>query len=315
MHPVSRTIKEVIPFMRTFIKYGLLVLMLAAPLTSFAADTLKLRYINYAAMDSKGVALKLPEGVACSDTELIVADTENDRLVRYSYQEKNLKGGDEIKVSQIAFPVRLQLNSKGEIFVLDGRTHIVVRLSSDGAFIGNVDPQGVSAPANFVIKSFKIDTNDNIYLVDIFGERVLKLDPAGKLISQIPFPKGFGFMTDVAVTLGGDILLLDSVKSIVYVSKKDSPAFVPFTKEMSGYMNFASYIVTNSSSADIYLLDEDGGAVVVVGPDGSFKGRQLSLGWKPGLLYYPTQMCMNKKGDVFIADRNNSRVQIFENVK
>jgi hypothetical protein len=301
--------------MRSILKYALFAVLLLTPLISFAADTLKLRYITSASVDDKGAALKFPEGIACSDTELFVADTENGRLVRYSYQEKNLKGGDEIKVSQIAFPVRLQLNSKGEIIALDGRTHKVVRLSGAGAFMGNIDPQGVSAPDSYSIKSFKLDASDNIYLVDIFGERVLKLDQGGKLINQIPFPKGYGFVTDVAVTLGGDILLLDSVKSIVYVSKKDSPAFVPFTKEMSGYMNFASYITTGSGSADIYLLDEDGGAVVVIGPDGAFKGRQLGLGWKPGMLYYPTQMCMNKKGDVFIADRNNSRVQIFENVK
>jgi len=84
---------------------------------------------------------------------------------------------------------------------------------------------------------------------------------------------------------------------------------------MRDYMNFASYIATSSSSGEIYLLDQDGGAVVVVGPDGSFQGRQLNLGWKAGQLYYPTQMCINKNGDVFISDRNNSRVQIFENIK
>ena len=131
--------------MRSFIKYGLLALIVSVPLKSSAADTLKLRYITSAVMDNKGVALKLPEGVACDDSKIIVADTENDRLVSYTYQDKTLKGGDEIKVSQIAFPVRVQINSKGEIFVLDGRSHKVVHLNSDGAYVGNVDPQGVTA--------------------------------------------------------------------------------------------------------------------------------------------------------------------------
>ena len=301
--------------MRTNFKYIFLAVLVLTPLIAYGADTLKLRYIASASVDDKGAALKMPEGVTCNDTDLFVADTENGRLVHYSYQDKNLKGGNEIKVAQISFPVRLQLTSKGEIIVLDGRTHKVARLSADGAFVGNIEPQGVTSPANYTIKSFKLDQSDNLYLLDIFGERVLKLDQGGKVIAQYPFPKGYGFITDLAVTLGGDILLLDSVKSMVYLSKKDNPAFVPFTKEMSGYMNFASYITTAGGGADIYLLDEDGGAIVVLGPDGSFKGRQLGLGWKPGMLYYPTQMCMNKKGDVFIADRNNSRVQIFENVK
>jgi len=40
------------------------------------------------------------------------------------------------------------------------------------------------------------------------------------------------------------------------------------------------------------------------------ESRRLSNG-----VYYPTQMCINEKGEVFIADRGNSRVQIFTLVK
>jgi hypothetical protein len=302
--------------MRSLIRYTLFALVLFLPVFSFGAETLKLRYKTAAVMDDKEGALKQPEGVACNDNALfIVADTENGRLVRYTYQDKTLKGGAEIKVPQLAFPTRVQFNSKGDIFVLDGKSHNIIHLNPEGVLVGTVEPQGVSAPARFVTKSFKIDAYDNIFLLDIFGERVLQLDPSGKLLNQVPFPKDYGFFTDLAVTLGGDVLLIDSVNSVVYTAKKDKPVFAPLTKSMRDYMNFASYIATSSSSGEIYLLDQDGGAVVVVGPDGSFQGRQLNLGWKAGQLYYPTQMCINKNGDVFISDRNNSRVQIFEKVK
>jgi len=290
--------------------------MLLYPLHSFGAEALKLRFLTTVTTDEKEGQLNTPEGVACNDKSiLVVADTGNGRLLRYSFQDKSLKGGTEIKVPQLASPVRIQINSKGHIYALDGKNHSIVHLNPEGAFAGIIEPQGVTAPANFVTKSFKIDTNDNIYLLDIAGERVLMLDPAGKLLNQVPFPKNYGFCTDLAVTLGGDILLLDSVNSVIYTAKKEKPAFVPLTKSMRDYMNFATYISTSSSGGEIFLLDQDGGAIVLVGPDGTFQGRRLSLGWKAGLLYYPTQMCMNKNGDVFIADRNNSRVQIFENVK
>ena len=58
-------------------------------------------------------------------------------------------------------------------------------------------------------------------------------------------------------------------------------------------------------------MDENGGGIVILGQDGSFLGRQLSMGWNEGLLYYPTQMCINERGEVFIADRGNSRIDIF----
>ncbi len=302
--------------MRSIISYTLTALVLLFPLTSFGAETLKLKYVTSILQDDKEGQLRQPEGVACNDKGIvIVADTANGRLLRYTYQDRTLKGGTEIKVPQIAYPVRIQMNSKGDIYALDGKTHAIVHLNPEGAFIDSIEPKGVTDPAKFVTKSFKIAASDNIYLLDIFGERVLQLDPAGKLLNKIPFPKGYGFISDLAVTLGGDILLLDSVNSVIYSAKKEKPVFAPLTKSMRDYMNFASYITMGASGGQIYLLDQDGGAIVSVGPDGSFQGRQLSLGWKPGYLYYPSQLCIARNSDFFIADRNNSRVQIFENAK
>jgi len=75
-------------------------------------------------------------------------------------------------------------------------------------------------------------------------------------------------------------------------------------------------ISSRSRFTRLHLLScENGSGIIILGQDGSFLGRQLSMGWNEGLLYYPTQMCINEKGEVFIADRGNSRVQIFTLVK
>ena len=63
------------------------------------------------------------------------------------------------------------------------------------------------------------------------------------------------------------------------------------------------------------MVDENGSGIVVLSQDGPVLGRLLTMGWTEGLLYYPTQMCMREKGDVFIADRENSRIQVFSVVK
>ena len=34
----------------------------------------------------------------------------------------------------------------------------------------------------------------------------------------------------------------------------------------------------------LYVVDENGGGIVILGRDGSYMGRQLSLGWNEGLL-------------------------------
>lgn len=301
--------------LRISAKYSLITFLLLLLLNSVAFGAEKLKQITSVYLDEKGVGLKYPEGIVCDDKGgVVVADTANGRLLRYTYQDGAVKGGTELKPSQIAYPIRLQLDSKGEIFALDGKLRRIAHLKPDGVFVGYLDPQGVPAPATVVPRSFKIAANDAVYLLDIFGERVLVLDQAGKYQKQIAFPKKYGFFSDLAVNAAGDVLLLDSVNGMVFAARKDATEFAPLSKNLQEYVSFATYITTDSRGG-IYLVDQDGGAIATLGQDGSFTGRMLSLGWKEGQLYYPSQICMNSGGMLAIADRNNSRAQIFEIVK
>ena len=285
------------------------------PMKSFSAETVKFRYLQSVYFDEKGVGMKQPEGVACSGKGLlIVGDTGNDRLLRYSYQDRSLKAGTEIKVQQLSNPIRLQMNSKGEIFALDGKKRRIIRLNSDGTFKGYVDAEGIPSPSAFVPRSFKIDRNNNIYILDIFSARVLALNSEGKYQKQIPFPKDYGFFSDLAVDSKGTLLLIDCVKAMVFSAPKDSNTFSPLTKDLREYLNFPTSITTDNRGT-VYVVDQNGSGIVILGQDGSFQGRQLNMGWNEGLLYFPSQMCINDNGEVFIADRDNSRVQIFSLVK
>jgi hypothetical protein len=293
----------------------MIICILLLPMKSFSAETVKLKYIQSVYFDEKSGSMKRPEGVACGEKDLlIVGDTENDRLLRYSYRDRNLKDGTEIKVQQLSNPIRLQINSKGEIFALDGKKRRIIRLNPDGTFKGYVDAEGIPSPSTFVPRSFKIDRNNNIYILDIFSARVLVLNPEGKYQKQISFPKDYGFFSDLSVDSKGTLLLIDCVKAIVFSAAKDSNSFSPLTKNLREYLNFPTSITTDSRGT-IFIVDQNGSGIVILGQDGSFQGRQLNMGWNEGLLYYPSQMCINEKGEVFIADRGNSRVQIFTLVK
>jgi len=293
----------------------LIVAILPFPIKTFSAETVKFRHLQSIYFDEKQGGLKQPEGVACSEKGLlIVGDTGNDRLLRYSYSDRSLKAGAEIKVQQLSNPIRLQMNSKGEIFALDGKKRRIIRLNPDGTFKGYVDAEGVPSPSTFVPRSFKIDRNNNIYVLDIFSARVLVLNSEGKYQKQIPFPKDYGFFSDLAVDSKGTLLLIDCVKAMVFSAAKDSNSFSPLTKDLREYLNFPTSITTDNRGT-VYIVDQNGSGIVILGQDGSFQGRQLNMGWNEGLLYFPSQMCINDNGEVFIADRDNSRVQIFSLVK
>lgn len=300
--------------MRVLLRILLVLAISSFPMKSFSAETVKFKYLLSLYFDEKGGNLKQPEGVACNEKSLlVVGDTGNDRLVRYTFQDKNLKGGSDIKIPQLSNPIRLQVNSKGEIFALDGKKRRILRLAPEGSFKSYVDPEGVPSPSAFVPRSFKIDRNDNIYILDIFTGRVLVLNPEGKYQKQIPFPKDYGFFSDLSVDSKGTVRLVDCVRAMVFSAAKESNSFSPLTKSLREYLSFPTSITDSRGS--IYIVDENGGGIVILGGDGSFVGRQLTMGWNEGLLYFPSQMCVNEKGEVFIADRGNSRVQIFTLVK
>ncbi len=284
---------------------------LLLPMNAFSAEQVKLRYVQSVYGDDKTGGMRQPEGVACNDKNLLmVGDTQNNRLLQYTYQEKSTKGGKEIRVQQLPYPIRVQLNSKGEIFALDGKQRRIVHLSAEGEYKGYINPEGLPSPSSFVPRSFKIDSKDNIYVLDIFGARVLVLGPDGKYQKHINFPKDYGFVSGLQVDSKGNTYLVDSVRNMLFSAARDAKEFSPLTKSLKEYLNFPTYI-TADSRGTIYLVDENGAGIVILGPDGSFLGRQLTMGWNEGQLYYPSQMCINEKGEVFIADRGNSRVQIF----
>jgi hypothetical protein len=294
----------------------LIVLYLfSVPLGSGAAERARLQYLAAIYFDEKGAGMRQPEGVACNDrSTLIVGDTGNGRLLRYTVAGRDVKPAGEISTPQFSNPIRVQMNSKGEIFALDGKQRRIARFTSGGEFKGYVSPEGIPSPASFVPRSFKIDRNDNIYILDIFSGRVLVLSPEGKYLRQVEFPDGSGFFSDLAVDFKGTIFLLDSRKAMVLVAAKDAKEFSPLTKGLREHLSFPSYITTDTRGV-LYVVDENGAGIVMLGQDGSFLGRQLTMGWNEGLLYYPSQMCLNEKGEVFIADRGNSRVQVFSIVK
>ena len=61
--------------------------------------------------DDQGVGLSLPEGVACGASgDVVVGDTGNDRLVRFSYQDKIVVGGSPIQIPELSAPFRVQLS-------------------------------------------------------------------------------------------------------------------------------------------------------------------------------------------------------------
>lgn len=259
--------------------------------------------------DGADVQLRRPEGVACDDRgALVVADTGNARLLVYSFKDGTLDGGTQVKLSQLPYPVRVQIDSKGFVLALDRRARKIVKVDAKGAFAGYVEMKGGSG-APVTPAAFKLDASDNVYVLDIVAGRVVVVSQEGRITRELPLPQAAG-ITDVAVDSGGRVYLVDSVTATVFAAEPSAKAFQPLSKSLKEMISFPTYL-TPDNRGKLYLVDQNGNGIVRLGTDGAFLGRELAIGASEGSVYYPGQLCLTADGDVFLADRDNNRVQVF----
>ncbi len=280
-------------------------------LTLVSAENARFRFLAAVYGDTAGPGLHLPEGVACGPGGLvIVADTGNDRLVRFTFEERAVKAWTPITMAELTAPTQVQLDPAGRIYALDGRRRRVVRLSADGQFLGALTVTGVPPPSTIVVKAFQIGGDGRVYLLDVLSARVLVLDGDGRFQKALPLPADARFVGDIAVDDLGSVLALDSIGRRLYVARRDATAFSPLGPDISG----ALVSMPTSLAADrglILVVEGGAGSIASIGQDGAFVGRQLVSGWREGALNHPARVCVNDRDEAWVADRDNSRLQVF----
>jgi NHL repeat len=282
------------------------------PLPLTAAGTARLTYLAAVYADETSVGLRLPEGIACGARgQVVVGDTGNDRLLRFTYRDRVLGPVSAIHISQLTAPSRVQLNSKGEIYAVDSKQRRVVHLDAQGQFKDVLAFNGVPPPATIVAKSLAIDSADNVYVLDEFSARILVLDAQERFQRALALPAGAGFITDLTVDFDGNVIVLDSIKRRIYTAASNATSFVQLDGSLTASVSTLPTYITTSKGI-ILVVEGSGSSIDAFGLDGKFLSRQLTMGWKEGTLDNPSQICVNDKDEVFVADRNNSRVQVFQ---
>jgi hypothetical protein len=294
------------------------VLSAAAAILVFAggarAAPLVLTFAASAYASGDGAALKAPEGLACTaDGKVVVADSGNRRLLVFSWKGGNFDGGTQIKFDELGFPTRVQIDAAGNVLTLDQQGRRIVRVGIEGKFDGFVSMRGVPVEAGYAPVAFKLDRAGAIYVLDVTSARVVVLDRAGAFVRQVRLPER-RIISDIGVDAAGALYAVDGIGGVVYKAAAGSGVFAVLAKGLKEYLNYPVYI-DFGDRGQILLVDQNGNGIVALGPDGSFQGRQLSIGWSDGLVYYPAQICGETRGVVFVADRNNNRVQAFSTVQ
>ena len=283
--------------------------VITLPLSALAAGQIKLKYVGTIYTDTTGAALNHPAGVTIADDLLLVADSGGKRILSYRIQGGEVTP-DKVYPLPNMFPLMVEPADNGGLYVLDGRAREIFVLGPDGKVKGKYAAKGLPDSKRIVPRSIRTGADGTLLVLDIFSARVLVFDRGGNFLRQLPFPALYGAISDMTMDKRGNIYLLDSVQAAVWVARSGTDSFEALTSGMKDNMNFPTSLATDNLG-NLFLVDKHGSGLAIVGSDGTFSGRRLSMGWSDSHLYYPNEISISDDGNLFIADTANNRIQQF----
>ena len=276
-----------------------------------SVDAAKIRHMATISTDQNGEQMVHPTGIACGGDTMLVADSGNGRLLSGLIEPDRDPQLKEVKIQAIQAPLAAIRLSDGHFLVLDAKTGKIGRI--DGAtlsFAGFFELNQAPAADQSVIKSMATDGNDQVYLLDIFKQRILVLDANGNFQRQLELPGEAGFISDVTVTESGLVYVVDSVGNQVYAAAPEAETFESIGIPDAAAVDFLAAATTAETS--LMLIDRHQGQVVLVGFDGSLLEYKFGEGYGDGQFRFPSDICLDKFNRLFVADQGNNRIQIFE---
>jgi hypothetical protein len=179
-------------------------------------------------------------------------------------------------------------NSKGHVFVYTRSADTrLFEFDEHGAFVREI---GQGLYGFEFAHAVRVDRNDNIWAVDEGTNMVIKFTPDGR----------------VAMVIGRRP---EAVEGLVAV-----PAGAPEAAAPEPYVFSRPTDVGFDAAGNIFVTDGYGNSrVVKFDRNGRFIKQVGSKGSQPGQLNLPHTMAMDASGNVYVGDRSNARVQVFDN--
>ena len=183
--------------------------------------------------------------------------------------------------------IGIATNSKGHIFIFtrSQRTRLF-EFDQAGAFVREI---GEGLYGFVFAHAVRVDPKDNIWAVDEGSNMVIKFNPEGRVV----------------MTMGRRPEPSDAV---------GQPAPAPDPANPGKYIFNRPTDVGWDAAGDIFVTDGYGNSrIVKYDKQGRFLAQAGGKGSEPGQLNLPHSMAMDAKGNAYVADRTNRRIQVFDN--
>ena len=291
----------------------------------------------------------LPDGIGVDNGGRVwVADSQNNRIQLFTPEGKVVPFKPFAKHAWSQAPGRFKLpydvdtDALGNIFVADTQNHRIQKFTPEGRFIrmwgrngGNGTP-GVGPGEMDQPRGLATDPFGNVWVADHENARVLKFDNDGRLLLTLganggdgSFGEGVGEFNSprgICSDAAGTIYVADDVNHrMVKLANEDGRVLAIFGKPGGPASGFGTgpgefklpYGCAVDDRNHLWVADTNNNRVVELTTDGLFirnwgvNGGDGTGGDGPGEFEEPYNAGSDCRGNIYISDEHNHRVQVF----
>jgi sugar lactone lactonase YvrE len=286
---------------------------------------------------------RLPDGLAVdSGGSVWVADRDNNRIQKFSWDGK-VEPFPAFKRTHLTsarghfnLPYGVVVNGLGEIYVADTHNHRIQMFTPEGKLIRTWGGKG-KAPGQFdTPRGIALDVFGNVWVADHTNHRIQKFSWDGKVLGVFGANGGDGTPGSgpgqffeprgLASDSEGNMYVAEMVNHRVQVIGNDGHFIRMWGKGgTGGYEQVGTgfgefrlpYQVAIDANGLVWVTDTDNERVQVFTRDGQFvrafgaNGANGSTGGGPGEFTKPYGAASDCKGNIYITEQENRRVQVF----
>lgn len=184
-------------------------------------------------------------------------------------------------------------DSRGHVYVFHRGPHPIMEFESDGKFV-RAWGDGMITRSHTV----RVDREDNLWVIDVGGHIVLKMNPRGRVIMQLGRQNvagvgrgNFNQPTDVAFTPNGDFYVSDGYgNSRVVKFSREGRYLFEWGKKGTGEGEFnLPHAVALDARGRVYVSDRSNNRIQIFDGDGKFLAQWANIDSFSGLQMTPDQ--------------------------
>ena len=291
----------------------------------------------------------LPDGVGVDNAgNILVADSQNNRIQRFSPDGKVVpfpafaQGPWSQAPGKFKLPYDVDFDGLGNIFVADTQNHRIQKFTPQGKFIrmwgrnGGDGTPGVGPGEMDQPRGLATDPDGNVWVADHENARVLKFTGDGRLLLTLganggdgSFGEGVGEFNSprgICTDTKGFVYVADDVNHRIVKLRGDTGQFVAIFGKPGGPVSGSGtgpgefklpYGCAVDNRDHLWVADTNNHRTVELTTDGLFlrnwgaNGGDGTPGAGPGEFEEPYNAGNDCKGNIYISDEHNRRVQVF----